>query len=520
MKTIGGFNKKSVSISIFHFLISAFLFLGLCNSAFASYPAWGTAQTATHSPYTLTFKVPTSIVDLGKVRTSLNLTTSDINATFWQVVFRVYEYGLFSNTLIYTTTYQYPWFPLPTVIYDAIDFTTGTISATSSQKIFAEADIYDTPTHILYTLKTTSYNATVFSDDSYEPNNTFSAASNLGTGSISLSQLIQANNLDYYKFTASAGFLNYTITVNNFFNVAGNFDLYLYNSAQSLINQSTSTTDQEVISMLLPATGTYYIKVISADGGRGFYDLTVGAGASPVTPVADFSGTPTTINVGQSVAFTDLSTNTPTSWSWTFGDGGTSTTKNPSHTYNTAGTYTVALTATNAAGSNTKTRTNYITVNVLAPVADFSGTPTTINVGQSVSFTDLSTNTPTSWSWTFGDGGTSTTKNPSHTYTTGGSYTVALTASNAGGGNTKTRTNYITVNVLAPVADFSGTPTTINVGQSVAFTDLSTNTPTSWSWNFGDGGTSTTKNPSHTYSTAGSYTVALTASNAGGGNTK
>ncbi len=62
------------------------------------------------------------------------------------------------------------------------------------------------------------------------------------------------------------------------------------------------------------------------------------------------------------MAFTDSSTNIPTSWSWTFGDGGTSSSQSPSHSYTTSGVYTVALTATNATGSNTLTRTNYVTV--------------------------------------------------------------------------------------------------------------------------------------------------------------
>jgi PKD repeat protein len=62
------------------------------------------------------------------------------------------------------------------------------------------------------------------------------------------------------------------------------------------------------------------------------------------------------------VAFTDTSTNSPTSWAWTFGDGGTSTSQNPTHSYAVAGTYTVVLVATNATGSNTKTRTGYVTV--------------------------------------------------------------------------------------------------------------------------------------------------------------
>jgi uncharacterized membrane protein len=84
--------------------------------------------------------------------------------------------------------------------------------------------------------------------------------------------------------------------------------------------------------------------------------------ALAVTPVADFTGTPTSGTASLSVAFTDTSTNTPTSWAWDFGDGSTSTSQNPSHSYTSSGVYTVSLTATNTAGSNTKTRTAYITV--------------------------------------------------------------------------------------------------------------------------------------------------------------
>jgi PKD repeat protein len=88
--------------------------------------------------------------------------------------------------------------------------------------------------------------------------------------------------------------------------------------------------------------------------------LTCAGGA----PVAAFTGTPTTVTVGQSVTFTDQSTNTPTSWSWTFEGGtpATSTTKNPVVTYNTVGTYDVTLVATNAQGSDTEAKVDYITV--------------------------------------------------------------------------------------------------------------------------------------------------------------
>ncbi|MCK4664139.1 MAG: choice-of-anchor J domain-containing protein [Bacteroidales bacterium] len=81
-------------------------------------------------------------------------------------------------------------------------------------------------------------------------------------------------------------------------------------------------------------------------------------------PVTDFSGTPLTIPAGSTVDFTDLSTNIPTSWSWTFAGGtpGTSSVKNPTGiAYNLPGTYNVSLEATNGIGNDTETKTNYIT---------------------------------------------------------------------------------------------------------------------------------------------------------------
>ncbi len=152
-------------------------------------------------------------------------------------------------------------------------------------------------------------------------------------------------------------------------------------------------------------------------------------------------------------------------------------------------------------------------------MANFSGTPTLGAVPLAVTFTDSSTNSPTSWSWSFGDTNTSTLQSPSHTYTTVGLFTVALTATNRYGSNTNTKSNYINVG-NPPVANFSGTPTSGNAPLSVTFTDSSTNSPTSWSWNFGDSSTSTAQNPSHSYTAAGKYTVALTATNRYGSNTK
>ena len=241
-----------------------------------------------------------------------------------------------------------------------------------------------------------------------------------------------------------------------------------------------------------------------------------------VPPVAWFSGTPTTGTVPLTVGFTDETIGTVTSYLWTFGDGSTSTEKNPSHQYNATGTYSVKLTVTNSAGSNTITRQKYIRVDkVDLPVAGFTGTPTTGTVPLTVGFTDASTGAITSYLWTFGDGSTSTEQSPSHEYTAPGTYTVKLKVTGEpGGSNTITRQNYIRVDkVPLPAAGFTGTPTTGTVPLTVGFTDASTGAITSYLWTFGDGSTSTEQSPSHQYTAPGTYTVSLKVTGPGGSNT-
>jgi PKD repeat protein len=248
--------------------------------------------------------------------------------------------------------------------------------------------------------------------------------------------------------------------------------------------------------------------------------------APPPAPVADFSGTPRTGSAPLQVAFTDLSTNTPTSWAWDFQNDGTvdSTSQNPTFTYPTAGSYDVRLTATNAGGSDSKLVTGYVvvTTGAPAPIAQFSATPTDGIAPLAVAFTDASSNAPTSWAWDFQNDGTvdSTSQNPTFTYSTAGSYDVRLTVSNTGGSDSQVITDFIVVGAPppAPVADFSATPTSGAAPLVVAFSDASSNAPTSWAWDFQDDGTvdSTSQNPTYTYGAPGTYTVRLTATNAGG----
>lgn len=146
----------------------------------------------------------------------------------------------------------------------------------------------------------------------------------------------------------------------------------------------TAATNFEAAFDLDYATGYVTTRVVnvltiaSEVIGEDFGDLHVGGGntgaatfvvdnTNTVAPVAAFSGTPLSGEAPLTVVFTDASTNTPTSWAWTFGEGGTSTSQNPSKIYTNAGTYDVGLTATNAGGGDLETKLSYVTVTEPAP---------------------------------------------------------------------------------------------------------------------------------------------------------
>ncbi len=246
-------------------------------------------------------------------------------------------------------------------------------------------------------------------------------------------------------------------------------------------------------------------------------ELVVEFPGAGMAPTADFVGSPLSGDAPLLVSFTDLSTDGPTSWSWDFGDTGTSTEQHPMHVYTVPGVYTVTLEATNSAGLGALTLLDYITVQAAPPVADFTGTPLTGFAPLQVTFTDSSTGAPTSWDWDFGDQTSSTQQNPVHVYSEPGTYDVMLTASNANGPDSLTRLAYVQVDPLPPpVADFTGTPLSGFAPLQVTFTDSSTGAPTSWSWDFGDQTSSTQQNPVHVYSGPGTYDVMLTVSNAAG----
>ncbi|OPZ45103.1 MAG: PKD domain protein [Euryarchaeota archaeon ADurb.BinA087] len=292
--------------------------------------------------------------------------------------------------------------------------------------------------------------------------------------------------------------------------------------------QNDGSTDSTAKNPVFPyaTPGLYSVKLTATNAGGSDPEIKTNyINVTTAPPVANFTANKTAGTAPLTVQFTDLSTGSPMSWAWDFQNDGTtdSTVKNPVFTYAAAGTYTVKLTATNAGGSDPEIKSNYITVTVAPPTANFTANKTAGNAPLTVQFTDQSTGSPTSWAWDFqNDGSTdSSTKNPVFTYATPGLYSVKLTATNAGGSDPEIKTNYINVTTAPPVANFTANKTAGTAPLTVQFTDLSTGTPTSWAWDFQNDGTvdSTVKNPVFTYATPGLYSVKLTATNTGGSNT-
>jgi PKD repeat protein len=231
-------------------------------------------------------------------------------------------------------------------------------------------------------------------------------------------------------------------------------------------------------------------------------------------PQASFSVSANSVCHPQSIQFNNTTSGSPV-YNWNFGDGSPSSSlTNPSHTYSTPGTYSVTLIAAQGSCSDTLSMPGII--NVLAsPLADFSYTSPCIN--DSVVFTNLTQSqgsTISSYSWDFGDGSAAgTLQNVKHAYLNAGTYTVRLIVQSTNGCS-DTISKSVTI-LTRPQVAFSPDVMSGCDSLTVHFNNTSTGAVL-YNWNFGDGGTSTLTNPSHTFNSAGSYTVLLTAEASGG----
>ncbi len=232
-------------------------------------------------------------------------------------------------------------------------------------------------------------------------------------------------------------------------------------------------------------------------------------------PIPEFSADETLGCAPLTVNFLDQSSQNTTSWMWQF-PGGTpssSTLQNPIVTYQNEGKFSVTLTATNAAGSNSVTLTDYIVVDDV-PTGTFSFE---LVLPDTVKFTNETDNWD-SLSWDFGDGSGSAEENPVHVFSDEGDYLVTLIATNGCGDFLIEQIVTITA---PPSADFSASPLTGCTPFEVSFLDNSSENVTAFAWSFpgGNPANSAEANPVVIYDTPGTYDVTLIVFNQAGSDT-
>ena len=262
---------------------------------------------------------------------------------------------------------------------------------------------------------------------------------------------------------------------------------------------SSSTDKNPTVTYNL--AGTYSITlIVSNTAGKDTFKLN-NALTLNALPQTSF----TTLIDKAKVTLTNTSTNA-VSYLWSFGDGTTSTLLNPVHTYLADGSYTITMTATNACGSNVYTKNILITT---LPKAAFSVVNGAGCKPFSVAYNNISSANAATYDWTFlgGNPAFSTAKNPTILYDSTGTYSATLVVSNVAGKDTFKLTNGILVNTT-PKTIF----TTVTDKAKVTLTNTTTNA-VSYNWKFGDGDTSSVKNPIHTYLSDRTYTITLTAVN-------
>src|SRR6266576_3923129 len=261
------------------------------------------------------------------------------------------------------------------------------------------------------------------------------------------------------------------------------------------------------------AGGTFTVTLTVTDN-----QSATGSVSHPVTappppnqpPVAAFTSSCTLLVC----TFTSTSSDpdgTIASYAWTFGDGGTSTAQNPSHSYAAGGIYTVTLRVTDNQGAQSTTTSKSVTVTApnQPPTANFTSSCS----GLSCNFTSTSSDPDGSisaYSWTFGDGATSTAANPSHTYGSGGTYTVTLRVTDNRGAQSGATSKSVTVTTPNSALVVNAGPdahalTGLLYSTSFSFSDATPNGPWSYRIAWGDGSVST-----GTRTGTGSFTVGHT----------
>ncbi|MEA5385892.1 PKD domain-containing protein [Haloarculaceae archaeon H-GB2-1] len=254
---------------------------------------------------------------------------------------------------------------------------------------------------------------------------------------------------------------------------------------------------------------------------NGIYD--VGTPGEPLTPRAVIDVTTSDPVAGSTIHFDGSGSEAPnsiTSYEWDFDDDGTTdaTGEAPTHTYASSGTYDVTLTITTQSGQ-TDTSTRQLTVDAPTASASFDYSPSDPVGGETVTFSDDGSTAAapiTSYEWDFDDDGTTdaTGESVTHSFADSGTYTVTLTITDADG-NSDSTSAQVSVDNAAPSASFDYSPSNPVSGETVTFSDASSDPDgsiASAEWDFDDDGSTdaTGSSVSHSFADDGTYPVTLT----------
>ena len=308
----------------------------------------------------------------------------------------------------------------------------------------------------------------------------------------------QDANYKYAQFSVSAG--QHSLKADSGFNAIA----YGFGSAESYgYNAGTNLKD--------------LYQFVSIDNEYATVNFPAGCKNSPFKFAMTFPYQPTSIQWKFNSLFTDTTINAPVADSSWVVNGRTlyKYRLNKLYTINAAGIYPISVIASNPSpdGCNGEQEIEYNLQIFDPPVAGFTKT-TNGCLTDPVVFMDTTNAAPRTinrWYWSFGDGNTAIIKNPLHTFAAPGDYTVKLAVISDVGCLSDTASAIVSLS-NPPVAAFS-TQGAVCEKRTVTFKDESTvpvgNTIVKWNWTFGDGNTSTLQNPTHNYTTAGTYTVTL-----------
>ena len=309
--------------------------------------------------------------------------------------------------------------------------------------------------------------------------------------------------------------------------VDGTIISYDWDFGDTMVGTGMNTTHTYALA------GTYMVTLTVTDDtgatNMATTNITINVTPANEAPVAMIIAPPAAAT-GMAVTFdasgsTDID-GTIISYDWDFGDTLTGTGVSATHSYAMAGTFTVTLTVTDDTGATNSVMTDIIVTDAAPPVnippVAMITAPATAAIGMAVTFdasasTDLD-GTITSYDWDFGDTLTGTGVSATHSYAMAGTFTVTLTVTDDTGATNSAMTDIIVTDAAppgnAPPVAMMITPPVAAIGMAVTFDASGSTDPdgtiASYDWDFGDAITGTGVSTTHTYMTAGTFTITLT----------